>query len=213
MARAAATAQATAGSRELILQAALRAFAVRGFDGSTTREIAAEAGVNHGLIPYYFGSKRKLWQAAVDLAFEALAQRVAAILAEPSLADDRARIGRLIRDYVRFVARHPEFVRLMHEEGKRSGARMRWLTDRHVKPIYRAVEVLLERGRAHGTLRVDAAPVHFFYVLAGAAGVIFHQSEECKRLSGIDPFDAAVVEEHARVVERLLLGSPHREGA
>jgi hypothetical protein len=37
--------------------------------------------------------------------------------------------------------------------------------------------------------------------------VIFHQSGKCKRLSGIDPFAAAVVEEHARVVERLLLGA------
>jgi AcrR family transcriptional regulator len=207
MARAAAAAQTTAGSREMILGAALRAFAAQGFDGSSTREIAARAGVNHGLISYYFGTKLKLWQAAVDLAFEELGEGVAAILADPSFADDRARIARLIRAYVRFVAQHPEFVRLMHEEGKRSGPRMRWISDRHVKPLYQAVEALLERGRARGTLRIDASPLHFFYVLAGAAGVIFHQSEECKRLSGIDPFDAAVVEEHARVVERLLLGA------
>jgi hypothetical protein len=43
-ARAAAAAQATAGSREMILGAALRAFAAQGFDGSSTREIAARAG-------------------------------------------------------------------------------------------------------------------------------------------------------------------------
>jgi len=33
------------------------------------------------------------------------------------------------------VARNPEFVRLMHEEGKRRGPRMRWLVDHPVKPL------------------------------------------------------------------------------
>jgi len=212
MARQAAATQVTAGSRERILRAALRAFAVRGFDGASTREIAAEAGVNHGLIPYYFGSKQKLWQAAVDLAFEELSTGTREILADPSPLDDRDRAARLIRAHVRFVARHPEFVRLMHEEGKRSGPRMRWIADRHVKPLYRAIEVLIERGRARGTLRIDIPPLHFFYVLAGAAGLIFHQAEECKRVAGVDPFDPEVVEEHARVVERLLLGPSRGDG-
>jgi len=211
MAKAAGANQATSGSRELILRAALRAFAVRGFDGASTREIAAEAGVNHGLIPYYFGSKLKLWQAAVDLAFEELKTDAERILANASVLDDRERAARLIRAHVHFVAAHPEFVRLMHEEGKRSGPRMRWITDRHVKPLYRTIEKLLERGRDRGTLRTGIPPLHFFYVLAGAAGVIFHQAEECKRLTGIDPCKPEVVEEHARVVERLLLGPPQEE--
>jgi TetR/AcrR family transcriptional regulator len=211
MARAAAAVQTAGGSRELILRAALGAFAVRGFDGASTRDIAAEAGVNHGLISYYFGSKQKLWQAAVDLAFGELSAGLEAILADPARLDDRERAARVIRAHVHFVARHPEFVRLMHEEGKRSGPRMRWIADRHVKPLYRAIEGLLERGRARGTLRIDVSPLHFFYLLAGAAGVIFHQAEECKRVSGVDPFDPAVVAEHARVVEHLLLGPPPRE--
>ena len=57
-----------------------------------------------------------------------------------------------------------------------------------------------------GSLKLDIQPLHFFYVLAGAVGVIFHQAEECKRLTGVDPFDPEVVEEHARVVERMILG-------
>ena len=209
MARTAA--QSEAGTRELILRAALRAFSVRGFDGASTREIAAEAGVNHGLIPYYFGSKLRLWQAAVDLAFAELSEGLAAILASPSIVDDRERAARVVRAHVRFVAEHPEFVRLMHEEGKRSGPRMRWIADRHVKPLYQAIAGLVERGRARGTLRSDIPPLHFFYVLAGAAGVLFHQAEECKRISGVDPFAPEVVEEHERVVERLLLGDPRQE--
>jgi TetR/AcrR family transcriptional regulator len=193
-------------SRELLLIAALRSFAEKGFEGATARDIASAAGVNHGLIRYYFGDKEKLWRAAVDRAFSQLAAGIATIRDDPSVTTDRERAGLLIRNYVRFVARHPEFVLLMHEEGKRKGPRMRWIVDHHVRPLFDAVEALARpRGVVRG-LPEGLAPVHFHYILAGAVGLIFHQAEECKRLTGVDPFDEAVVEAHARAVEYLLLG-------
>jgi AcrR family transcriptional regulator len=210
MARAAAV-RATSDSRELILVAALRAFAENGFDGATTRDIAGRAGVNHGLIPYYFGGKQKLWQAAVDRAFAQLGAGLDTVLNDPTVADDRERTGLLIRNYVRFIAQNPEFVLMMHDEGKRRGPRMRYLVDRHVKPLYEAMRVLLERTQGRGLLPADIAPIHFHYILAGSVGLIFHQAEECRRLSGLDPFDPAVVEDHARAVEHLLLGPAPKE--
>ena len=209
----AATSEERSDSRDLIVRAALRCFAEKGYDGSSTRDIATQAGVNQGLIPYYFGSKLKLWQAAVDLAFAELAAGLEATRADTSVTSERERIGLLLRNYVRFVARNPEFVRLMHEEGKRRGPRMRWLVDRHVKPMYETVTTLLQRSEARGVLPIDSHPVHFHYLLAGAVGLIFHQAEECKRLTGVDPFDEAVVEEHARLVEYLFLGPPTKENS
>jgi AcrR family transcriptional regulator len=213
MARATASREEAADSRELILRAALRAFAERGFDGASTRDIAAEAGVNHGLIPYYFGSKGKLWQEAVDLAFGELKAGLDAVLADPGLLDDHARVERLIHAHVRFVAAHPEFVRLMHDEGKRVGPRMRWLVDRHVKPLYHVIEVVVNRARGRGLLAEDLTPLHFFYIFAGSTGLLFHQAEECKRLTGQDPFAPEIVEQHARVVARMLLGPPQEEAS
>ena len=37
--------------------------------------------------------------------------------------------------------------------------------------------------------------------LAGASGLIFHQAEECKRMSGVDPFDPDVVEALIGIIE------------
>jgi hypothetical protein len=106
------------------------------------------------------------------------------------------------------VARHPEFVRLMHDEGKRRGPRMRWIVDRHVKPMFERLVPTISRLQQIGRLPGDIAPLHFAYALIGAIDVIFHQSEECRRVTGTDPGDPDVVEAHSRAVEFMLLGPP-----
>jgi hypothetical protein len=46
---------------------------------------------------------------------------------------------------------------------------------------------------------------HAYYVLAGAASLIFAVRPECRRLTGIDPADKRVVELHAEFIARLLV--------
>jgi hypothetical protein len=99
----------------------------------------------------------------------------------------------------------------MHDEGKRRGERMRWMVDRHVKPLFAVMITLIERAQAKGFLPEDVAPVHLVYALIGSVDVIFHQAEECKRVAGIDPADEAVVEAHSRTVEWLFLGSKRQD--
>ena len=53
-------------TRELILATALRLFRERGYDATTMRAIAAEAGVSVGNAYYYFDSKEHLIQAFYD---------------------------------------------------------------------------------------------------------------------------------------------------
>ncbi len=49
--------------RTLILDAAVRVFARRGYHGSRVGDIAEEAGVAHGLLYHYFASKEAVLQA------------------------------------------------------------------------------------------------------------------------------------------------------
>ncbi len=53
------------GHRAAILEAARHTFAERGYARTTLREIAARAGVTHGLISRQFSSKERLFLAAV----------------------------------------------------------------------------------------------------------------------------------------------------
>ena len=60
-------ADAPEGSRrDQIIDAALEAFAEKGFRGASTRDIAQRAGTNQGLVSYHFRSKDDLWRAAAD---------------------------------------------------------------------------------------------------------------------------------------------------
>ncbi len=54
-------------SKTKLLKAALKEFAKNGFNGATTRDIANKADLNISSIMYYFGGKKALYQAALEL--------------------------------------------------------------------------------------------------------------------------------------------------
>jgi AcrR family transcriptional regulator len=57
-------------NRSRLLRAATDAFAEFGYEGTSLRAIADNAGVSFQLIAYYFGSKEELWIETVDYLFE-----------------------------------------------------------------------------------------------------------------------------------------------
>lgn len=57
------------GTREAILDAARRTFADRGYEAATIRDIATRAGVDPALVYHFYGSKERLFTAAMELPF------------------------------------------------------------------------------------------------------------------------------------------------
>jgi AcrR family transcriptional regulator len=57
---------ARAAAVEALLDAAERLLADAGYAGVTTRRLAEEAGINHGLVHYYFGSNENLLVHALE---------------------------------------------------------------------------------------------------------------------------------------------------
>ncbi|WP_330254041.1 TetR family transcriptional regulator [Nocardia sp. NBC_00565] len=58
------------GAREAILTAARTRFAEGGFDKTSIRAVAADAGVDPALVHHYFGTKQQLFAAVVDLPID-----------------------------------------------------------------------------------------------------------------------------------------------
>ena len=194
--------QQRTATRERIVEAAVEAFAEKGFRGASTRDIAQRAGANQGLITYHFRSKDDLWRAAADRIFALLRTGLGERLAALDSEDPRERAREGIRAYVRFAAAHPELFRLMSDEGKNSDERMKWLVDTHLEPRY---EAFIRTGAA-GVAGLDASLVpHAFYVMSGAASLIFAVAPECRRLTGLDPETPDAIETHAEFVARLMV--------
>lgn len=56
----------TSTTRDQLIVAARELFAERGYDAATTREIAARAGVDPGMIRHHFGSKENLFLQSLE---------------------------------------------------------------------------------------------------------------------------------------------------
>ena len=52
--------------KETIINSAIKLFSTNGFEGTSVREIAADAEVNVAMINYYFVSKEKLFESVVE---------------------------------------------------------------------------------------------------------------------------------------------------
>ena len=66
--------------RRAILDAAREQFAAHGYVGASVRAIARQAGVDAALVHHYFGTKEKVFVAAMELPFVP-AERLPAVLA------------------------------------------------------------------------------------------------------------------------------------
>jgi TetR/AcrR family transcriptional regulator len=201
-----ATRPSADATRDRIVAAATDLFSERSFDGATTRDIAARAGVTQPLLTYHFHSKEELWRAAVDVLFgrlnRTLDERTSGLRGVNEITSAKL----LVREFITFSARNPQLHRIIMQESKADGSRMDYLVDRHVRPIYeRTIELFGSLAREGAV--PDVPVVHLYYILTGAGPTMFVLAPECRRLSSVDPSSDDVIEAHADAVCQLLFGS------
>lgn len=91
----ASTDDASSDTRSRILEAAFQCLAANGYASLNVRDIAKDAGINHALISYYFGSKDRLVIAVLDEANRQLLERQQHLYGAPGgFADKWARARR-----------------------------------------------------------------------------------------------------------------------
>jgi AcrR family transcriptional regulator len=192
-------------TRERVLSAALDLFSELSFEGATTREIAARAGVTQPLLNYHFSSKEELWQAAVNGLFGELTEVLATRATGLRGVDELTTAKLLVREFIYFSARHPQLHRIITQECKTDGPRMDWLVERHIRPHYEQVATLFERLISAGQLP-NIPVAHLYYILTGAGPTMFVLAPECRRLTGVDPQSPDVIEAHVDAVVAFLFG-------
>ena len=152
-------------TRAAILDAALAAFADRGFDGASIREITGAAGVGHNLVRHYFGSKEDLWRATVHHALDPSAARLSAVLSagHDGSAEQTMRAG--LDVLISAVDQNPAAIRLLVSEALRGGQRFDEIYDEVIAPIDQVFRAYLASAR-EGVARVDPRVISLFVFAA-----------------------------------------------
>jgi AcrR family transcriptional regulator len=148
-------------TRAALVQAALKLFGRQGFDGTSTREIAAEAQANIGSIAYHFGGKEGLRAAVADyivetvqaVAGQALAVGQAPASGQAAPAGDpeaaRAQLFAAIEGVVGFVVAQPqagEIVQFLLRELQHPTAALDRIYDGVFEPTHRRLCHLWEQA-------------------------------------------------------------------
>ena len=106
--------EAPGSTKGRILAAAEAVFAARGFEGASTREIAAQAGVNISSLHYHWASKDALYVAVFQDVFDRLTNLLRGTLSK--LAEERSRevvVARVMGELVAFLAENPTVPKLL----------------------------------------------------------------------------------------------------
>ena len=150
--------------RRLILAAAVRVFARRGYHTSRVGDLAEEAGIAHGLLYHYFSSKeqvletifRENWSALIE-AFEHL---------ESSDSTPLQQIEGIAKILLRSWRNDPDLVRVMIREVARSPQLQGQVEE--IRAGFLLIQRVIERGQAEGFFRSELDPVLASWVFYGS---------------------------------------------
>ena len=137
--------------RRQILQAAVRAFARKGYHACRVSDIAKEAGVAYGLVYHYYKSKESLLEAIFKETWGAMLATIRSVeqLDEPA----REQVRKVTEIVLRTWKRDPELVRVLVREVTRS-SQVEQETD-EIDLAYQALQRIVERGQQAGHFRED----------------------------------------------------------
>jgi len=140
--------------RRVILDAAVRVFARKGFHTSRVGDIAEEAGVAHGLLYHYFSSKDEVLETIFRENWAILLERIDAV--EQSDEPAREQLRHVAAIVLRTWRHQPDVVRVLVREIARTPELPQKIGE-FVKPI-QAIERIIEQGRQAGEFRSDLDP-------------------------------------------------------
>jgi AcrR family transcriptional regulator len=155
----------SAATRDALVTAARRLFAVQGFAEVPVDAIVAAAGVTRGALYHQFADKTALFDAAMEAVEADIARRLADGVAAAGISDPVEALRHTVRTWLDICV-EPEIHRIALVDGPSvlGWARWREVCQRHV---FGLVQILLEHGIELGRIRPQPARP-LAHVLMGA---------------------------------------------
>lgn len=199
-----------AGSAARILRCAERLFADRGFDGVTTRDVAAAAGVNVATLHFHWRDKRTLYEAVCRLQARQLLRFLERVDAStgPRAQSQVERVEGWVDQALDLLVANPAIARLAWQSVSGQSAPDLPTLLRHDLGVFRSLQAAIHRA-AGGESR-DAALI-LLAVFYFAVGIFSDSPLQCAVLEGSvheSPQLRRRVKRFARTLVRLLLQAP-----
>ena len=150
--------------RRLILDAAVRVFARKGYHTCRVGDIAEEAGVAHGLLYHYFRSKEELLETIFRETWRDVLDAVRSV--EESDETARDRLAGVAKILLRSWRRDPDLVRVLVREVTRSSHLQQRIDE--IDQAFAGLERIIARGQEEGEFRTNLNPRMVSYVFYGA---------------------------------------------
>ena len=186
-----------AAANAQLIEAAIRLFAERGYNGTSIAEIAAEAGVAKPSVLYHFADKEALWIAAVESLW-AEVDRFFADNWPATVSPSRALLEAILDLFIDAAIRWPAYIRIPFIEGATPSWRSEWLVDRHFASHVTTTDRILRAMQRKGQLG-NGDPVHFQAMMSSSINVIVAQSAMWNRTFERRFDDAASLKQLARL--------------
>jgi AcrR family transcriptional regulator len=187
-----------------LLSLSFRAFAERGYEGTTLRELSKQLGVSHNLINVRFGKKADLWKRAVDWRLQTASLEVTAAFDEAT--DDETKLRHLIHRFCLWTTQHPDIIGLTHVEGRRNTWRMEYIAERFIIPFKQRLDALIAAVAAVRPV-CNISTAALLSMLVQGAGFFFGTVPLQRRLGvGEELEPANAPREAARMADFLLAG-------
>ncbi len=163
------------GTRQLIIDAAVRLIADQGFSATSVEDIAAAAGVAKGSVYYNFGSKTDVLEAALELGLDRLQSMLDEVRAG---LVGREALHALVAGLLRQVHARPDFAKLIAAEVFRVGREWQESIGRIRSSIIASYERVLEEMRPGEDVSILAASVFGAVLVAGLEWLVFQPQRD-----------------------------------
>lgn len=153
---------------DALLKSARQVFARLGFEATSVREIARDAGVDPALMTHHFGSKTALWIAVVEQIAEQAVPMIdkTARLRDADLSP-RERVEQAIRIFIDRVFSEPDIGLFFSTAATEQGDRLSFLIERLVRPYHDVLVPLLKAAMTAGELACND-PELLYWMLINA---------------------------------------------
>jgi AcrR family transcriptional regulator len=189
-------------AKDKILNAAEEIFAMKGYGGARTAEIAKKAGVNKALLHYYYSSKDGLYHAVMDrILFELI--QIAQDVLKKGLRGE-ALIEGLFDAFFDYAAKHQYFVRLTTVEN--AGSQARYLENmlrNFFKPLFERACDHMENEAKKGRLKKTDAK-NFLITIYLSMLTFFSDSQFISAVTGVDVVSRKFIAERKAFMKGLI---------